>query len=149
MNLYGNARLKCFFDFRIVTLFHCAVSLKVATGWPKPYCPSAVTVTGPGEAGRVRVTEAMPELLVTATTLLPLVVPFESNPALAVNKTLPPAAEPPDAPGARVTVNKFANVLPALPDCPLPVVVNEAAGFPTTIQPLWLVFAELSVPGTE
>ena len=86
----------------------------------------------------VTVTTALvdaPELFVTAITCVPLVVPFDSKPALVENKTLAPASDPPDDPAAKVTVNGFASSLPAVPDWPLPLVVNVAAGLPTTIQP--------------
>ncbi len=89
------------------------------------------------------------QLLVTAMTFEPLVIPFDSDPPSVENRTLPPASEPPDDPAARVTVNGFASAVPAVPVWPLPVVVNVAAGFPTTIHPPWFVLVELSVPGTE
>ena len=44
----------------------------------------ACTVTLPGAAGSVKVTDATPEEFVTAITLFPLAVPFESVPALVV-----------------------------------------------------------------
>jgi hypothetical protein len=91
----------------------------------------------------------MPELLVTAITLEPLAVPFDSVPLSVENRTLPPASEAPDDPAARVTIKGFASTVPAVPVWPLPVVVNVAAGFPTTIHPPWFVLVELSVPGTE
>jgi hypothetical protein len=73
--------------------------------------------------------------LVTAITLAPLAVPFDSEPLSVANKTLAPASEPPDDPAAKVTVRGFANALPGFPDWPPPVVVKVAAGLPTTIQP--------------
>ena len=109
--------------------------MNVAIGCPNPYGPSAVTFTLPAVAGSVSVTDATPELFVTAITCVPLVVPFDSKPALLENKMLAPASDPPDEPAAKVTVNGFASALPAFPDWPLPVVVNVAAGLPTTIQP--------------
>jgi hypothetical protein len=64
-----------------------------------------VTVTTCAVDGRVSVTEATPALFVTAITFEPLVVPLESDPALAVNKMLAPDALPPDCPALNVTVS--------------------------------------------
>jgi hypothetical protein len=69
-------------------------------------------VTVPVVEGSVSVTEATPELLVTAITLAPLVVPFESDPAFVLNKTLAPVFVPPDDPAESVTVNGVGRVVP-------------------------------------
>jgi hypothetical protein len=45
-----------------------------------------VTVTFPFDEGKVRVTEAIPDELVVAITLLPLVVPLKRVPAEVVKK---------------------------------------------------------------
>ena len=50
-------------------------------------------------------TEATPELLVTAITLAPVVVPFESVPPVVLKNTLAPVFVPPEEPAERVTVN--------------------------------------------
>lgn len=84
-------------------LAYCAVSVNVATGCPSPYGPSAVTVTICAVEGSVNVTCATPELLVTAIIFGPLVVPFETVPALVENSTLAPVFVPPDDPGFNVT----------------------------------------------
>ena len=130
---------------------YCAVSVNVATGCPTPYGPSAVTVTLCALAGNVNVADATPKLLVTATTLTPLFVPFETDPADAVNNTLAPFFAPPDDPGFNVTVNAVGSAVPFDPVCPSPaVLVSVAAGFPTTIQPpCACVTPALSVPLTE
>ena len=113
-----------------------AVSLNVATGCPSPYGPSAVTVTGPALPGSVNVTDATPELLVTAITLVPLVVPFDSDPALVLNKTLAPVLVPPDDPGFKVIAKAWGTGAPTPPVWLFPPVMgNVAAGFPTTIHP--------------
>jgi len=127
---------------------YCEVSVNVgATGWPKPYGPSAVTVTPSAVDGSVRVTDAMPELFVTAITFEPLLVPVESDPALAVNRMLAPVLLPPDEPGVSVTVRGVGSVLPLGPVCTSPLVLaNVAAGLPTTIHPPWVWVAPLSVP---
>src|SRR5882672_4778208 len=119
--------------------FYCDVSVNVAIGWPSPTGPSAVTCTVPAVAGRVRTTAARPlEFVVTTRE--------ERDPASVVNSTLAPVTVPPDAPGTRVT-DKF-NVVPCVPACPSPVLVNEAAGLPTTIHPpSFCVTPALSVPG--
>ena len=108
----------------------------------------AVTCTGPAEPGNVSVTEATPDPFVTAITEVPLVVPFDSDPAVVVNRMLAPAAAPPDCPGASVTVSGWASADPALPDCPLPVWVSVAGGLPTTIQPPSVCVAVPSLPVT-
>lgn len=120
----------------------------MATGCPSPYGPSAVTFTGPAAEGNVSVTEATPELSVIAITLGPLLVPFESVPALVLNRMLAPVFVPPDEPGSSVTVSGFARAVPAAPDCPLPVCVNVAGGFPTTIHPPLVCVAVPSLPVT-
>src|SRR4051812_43971385 len=113
---------------------------------------------GPGAPGRVRVTLATPELLVTAITLDPenIFFPlpdatFVSDPALVMKNTLAPPADPPDEPGAMVTARLIGSTVPAVPVWPSPpVFASEAAGFPTTIQPLCVVETlALSVAGTE
>jgi len=63
-----------------------------------------VTVTCPEVEGRVSVTDATPEPLVTAITFAPLVVPFDNDPAFVENSTLAPDAPPPEDPGVNVTV---------------------------------------------
>ena len=55
-----------------------------------------MTVTVPLDEGSVRVTEAVPDELVWAITLVPLVVPLESVPAEVVNRMPAPLAVPPD-----------------------------------------------------
>lgn len=59
---------------------YCAVSVKVTVAPPRANWSWALTVTGPAVDGRVRVTEAMPDALVVAMTLVPDVVPFDSVP---------------------------------------------------------------------
>jgi hypothetical protein len=82
------------------------------------------------------VTDATPELFVTAITFEPLLVPLESDPSLAVKRMLAPVLVPPDWPGLNVTVKASGSVLPALPVCPSPLVLaSVAAGLPTTIHP--------------
>ena len=98
-----------------------------------------MTVTVPGDEGNVNVTDATPEALVVARTFLPLLVPFESEPAEVVKKMPAPDFYSPDKPGLRVTVSGEESVVPWVPDCPLPLVVSVAAGLPTTIQPPWVV----------
>jgi hypothetical protein len=66
--------------------------------------------------GSVRVTEATPDELVVAITLLPLDVPLESVPAEVVKRMPAPEAAPPDWPGVSVTVKGCARAAPALPD---------------------------------
>lgn len=69
-------------------------------------------------------------------TFGPLVVPFESVPALVVKKMLAPAALPPDCPGFSVTVRGIGRVEPPLALWPPPLVAEKlAAGLPTTIHP--------------
>ena len=84
-------------DTRYSLTPYCAVSVKVATGCPKPYGPSAVTCTVPALAGNVSTTAAFPvESVVTSRV--------ESVPESAVNRMSAPAPEvPPDFPGAKVT----------------------------------------------
>src|ERR1700757_2985946 len=69
------------FEHRILvtstTIVYCAVSVKVATGCPNPYGPSAVTVTCPAVDGSVSVTFATPLPSVTAIILVP---PFDNVP---------------------------------------------------------------------
>ena len=64
-----------------------------------------MTVTVLGDEGNVNVTDVTPEALVVARTFLPLLVPFESEPAEVVKKTPAPDAYSPDKPGLRVTVS--------------------------------------------
>ena len=64
-----------------------------------------MTVTVPGDEGNVNVTDATPEALVVARTFLPLLVPFESEPAEVVKKMPAPDFYSPDKPGLRVTVS--------------------------------------------
>ena len=86
-------------------LAYCDVSLKVATGCPSPYSPSAVTVTGPAVNGSVRLIGGVtPELFVTTISVGPLFVPSDRDPPLVVNSTLAPVAVPPDWPGVKVAV---------------------------------------------
>ena len=114
---------------------YCAVSVKVAVAPPSANCDCAVTVTVPGDDGSVSVTEATPDELVVAITLLPLVVPLERVPAEVVKKMPAPEAVPPDEPGLSVTVSGAESVVPRVPDCPLPLVVSVAGGLPTMIHP--------------
>lgn len=84
-------------------------------------------------------TDATPELFVTAITFEPLLVPLEREPALVVNRMLAPVLVPPDWPGVKVTVSACGNTLPALADWLLPLVLAKvAAGLPTTIHPPWV-----------
>src|SRR5271165_5911468 len=69
--------------------YYCAVSVKVTSGCPNAYCPSAVTCTVPGLAGSVNTTAATPDEFVTTVRL-------DSEPALVVNRIVPPTALPPD-----------------------------------------------------
>src|SRR5690348_15007802 len=99
-----------------------AVSLKSVgtTGWPNPYGPSVCTVTAPVVAGKVRITLATPELLVRAMTLVPVKTFSDPTATLLreppelvmVNRTLAPAAVPPDEPGVRVTARFTGSVVP-------------------------------------
>ncbi len=141
-------------------LDYCAVSVNgpgEMVGCPNPNGPSAVTVTVPAVAGRVSVTLATPELSVTAMTLDPVKIfspptdTLVSDPALVTKRTLAPAAEPPDCPGANFTARAVGRGLPTLPVCALPAVrVKLAAGLPTNTQPLCVVDTLLlSVAGTE
>lgn len=43
-----------------VEIPYCAVSVKITTGCPNAYWPSAFTCTVPAEEGNVRTTEALP-----------------------------------------------------------------------------------------
>lgn len=123
--------------------------MNVATGCPSPYGPSAVTVTVPALDGSVKVTDATPELFVTAMTFAPLLVPFDTVPAVAVNSTLAPVFVPRDCPGFNVTVKATGSVVPTLPVCPSPpLFVNVAAGFPTTIHPPCVCVTVPSLPVT-
>lgn len=108
---------------RVVNNGQLAVSLKSVgtTGWPKPYGPSACTVTGPAVAGKVRVTLATPELLVTAITLVPVKAFSDPTSTLLreppvalviVKSTLAPVAVPPDEPGLKVTLRFTGSVVP-------------------------------------
>ena len=73
---------------------------------------------------------------------------LESEPALAVNKIVPPAALPPDCPALSVT-ERF-NLLPAAPFWLSPVLASVADGFPTRIHPLCCCATPVpSVLGTE
>jgi hypothetical protein len=82
------------------------------------------------------VTDATPELFVTAITFEPLLVPFESDPPLVVKRMLAPELPPPELPGVNVTVKGTGSVLPGDPVCTSPsVLASVAAGLPTTIQP--------------
>ena len=74
--------------------------MNVATGWPRPYGPSALTCTTPVPGGRVSTTLAFPEESVV-TIRLESVADTES----VVKNTLAPDAVPPDDPGARVAVS--------------------------------------------
>ena len=101
---------------------YCAVSVNgVTTGCPSPNGPSAVTVTVPAVAGRVKLTWATPKLLVTAITFVPVKIfsdptaTLVSDPALVVKKTLAPPAVPPDWPGLNVTVSGSGRVVPTAP----------------------------------
>src|SRR5215469_782387 len=105
---------------------HCAVSVKVAVGCPSAYCPSAVTCTVSAVEGRVSTTDAFPVESVSTIRL-------ESVPAVVVKKTVAPEALPPELPGFKVTLS--VNWLPAAPFCWLPVMVNDAGGFPTRMYP--------------
>ena len=107
-----------------------------------------MTVTVPGDEGNVNVTDATPEELVVAMTLLPLVLPFETVPAEVVNRISAFDAVPPDEPGLSVTVRGTESVVPREPDCPLPLVERLPDGLPTTIQPLWVDVAVPSLPVT-
>ena len=93
-----------------------AVAVKETEVPPSANWSCAVTVTVPGDEGSVRVTEATPEELVSAITLVPLVVPLESVPADVVNRMPAPFADPPDWPGESVTVNGCVKAVPATPD---------------------------------
>src|SRR5947208_17186867 len=113
---------------------------------------------GPGAPGRVRVILATPELLVTAITLDPENIfsplpeaTFVSDPVLVMKNTLAPPADPPDEPGEMVTARLIGSTVRAVPVWPSPAVfASEAAGFPTTIQPLCVLDTPpLSVRGTE
>lgn len=70
-------------------------------------------VTGPGVDGSVNVTEATPDELVIAMTLLPLVIPLETVPAEVVNSTLAPASERPEGTLESVTLSACGRVVPA------------------------------------
>jgi len=94
------------------------------------------------------VTEAVPDELVWAMTLVPFVVPLESVPADVVNRMPAPPAEPPDWPGVNVTVRGCDRAVPALPDWLLPDWASVAGGFPTTIHPPWVWVAVPSLPVT-
>src|SRR5580704_15937064 len=119
---------------------YSAVSVKVATGWPSAYWPSAFTCTAPADDGRVRTTLALPDELVVTVRL-------ESEPTVVVNRIVPPAALPPDCPGLRVT-ERF-RVVPGAPFWLSPVLASEAGGLPTRIQPLCCCATPVeSVPGT-
>jgi hypothetical protein len=95
---------------------YLAVAVKETEAPPSATWSCAVTVTVPGDEGSVRVTEATPEELVSAITLVPLVVPLKSVPADVVNRMPAPVADPPDRPGESVTVKGCANAVPATPD---------------------------------
>ena len=86
--------------------------MKVTLLPPTPNSDWAVTVTVPAVAGSVKVTDATPEELVVAITLLPLLVPFESVPAVVVKKILAPEAKVPDEPGDSVIVRGCESVVP-------------------------------------
>jgi len=74
------------------------------------------------------------QLFVTAMTFEPVMIPLESDPALAV--ILAPALPPPDWPGLNVTIKACGSVVPLVPVCASPLVLaSDAAGLPTTIQP--------------
>ena len=119
--------------------------MKVTLGWPKANGPSAVTLTGPVEFGSVKVTVAIPELLVTAITLVPVNTCSEPTcrfckeplPEATLKNTLAPVAVPPDPAGESVTASVIA-----VPWVPLPgsvVLLSVAAGLPTTNHPPWVV----------
>ena len=59
---------------------------------------------------------------------------LESEPALVVKRTVPPAALPPDCPGFKVT-ERFNLAAWTAPFCLSPDFVNEAGGLPTRIHP--------------
>ena len=108
-----------------------------------------MTVTVPAVDGRVRVTEAVPEVLVVAITLVPLAVPFESVPAEVVNRISAPLAVKPEGIEDSVTESDCNRAVPALPDWLLPpVMASVAAGLPTTIHPPSVCFDVPSVPVT-
>src|SRR5579863_1666024 len=88
------------------SVIYCAVSVNVTTGCPSAYCPSTVTCTTPAVAGNVSTTAAFPDESVVTMRL-------GSDPALAVNKIVPPAALPPDCPALSVT--ERLNLLPTAP----------------------------------
>src|ERR1700738_4694972 len=82
-----------------------AVSLKVTEAPPSANCSCAVTVTVPLVEGSVRVTDAVPEEFVVAITLVPLVVPFESVPAMVVNRMPAPVLVNPDGTEVSITAS--------------------------------------------
>ena len=71
-----------------------AVSVNVTAAPPSANCPWALTDTGPFVDGSVRLTEAVPEELVSAITLVPLAVPLESVPADVVKRMPAPVPSP-------------------------------------------------------
>ncbi len=100
------------------------------------------------DAGSVRVTEAIPDPLVWAITLVPLVVPLESVPAEVVNKMPAPVLVKPEGMEDSVTASDCGRAVPALPDWLLPpVTASVAAGLPTTIHPpcVWVDVPSLPV----
>ena len=97
-----------------------AVSTKVTEVPPRTNWSCAVTVTVPLVDGSVRVTDAVPEELVWAITLVPVVVPLESVPDEVVNSMLAPVAVKPDWPGFSVTIRGCDSVVATLPDWLLP-----------------------------
>ncbi len=137
-------------QFKVLGAVYCEVSVNVVTGCPRPYGPSAVTVTLPAVEGSVSVTAGVtPEPLVTSINLAPLLVPSESVPALAVNRMLAPVFVPPDEPTDNVTVNGVGRAVPSVPVCPSPVVfARVAAGLPTMIHPPSVWVAVPSFPVT-
>lgn len=72
-----------------------------------------VTIVVSFTKGSVRVTDAVPDALVVAITLVPLLVPFDSMPAAVVNRIAVPAAEALDGPGFTETVRGCDRAVPA------------------------------------
>ncbi len=73
---------------------YLAVSVKVTVAPPKANWSCAVTVMVPLVEGSLRVTEATPEELVVAMTLVPVVAPKVRVPAEVVKRIPAPVAEP-------------------------------------------------------
>ena len=97
----------------------------------------------------MRVTEATPDELVVAMTLVPVVVPFDSVPAEVVNRMLAPVLVNPVGMEVSVTARGCDRAVPALPDWLLPPVrLSVAAGLPTTIHPPCVCVDVPSLPVT-